>query len=79
MYPDQTCRQKDAAATVDLGFGFIPKPKNCKRNDIIPVLISQQEDGGRLESARCAGHRTNYRTIAMPAEVYLTSHSHLDP
>lgn len=37
-----TRRQKDAAATVDLGFGFIPK--NCKRNDIVPVLISQQED-----------------------------------
>lgn len=42
MCPDQTRRQKDAAATVDLGFGFMPK--NCKRNDIVPVLIAQQED-----------------------------------
>lgn len=43
---EQTCRQEDAAATVDFGLGFLPI-RSYKENDIIPVLIGQQESGGR--------------------------------
>lgn len=58
MRPDQTDRQgqthrqEDAAATVDLGLGFLPI-RSCKESDIIPVLIEQQEGGGRWRPTEC--------------------------
>lgn len=51
---DQACRQEDAAATVDFGFGFLPI-RSCKENDIIPVLIGQQEGRGRQRAVGCVG------------------------
>lgn len=52
---EQTCRQEDAAAaTVDFGLCFRPI-RSYKKNDIIPVLIGQQEGGGRLRTAGCVG------------------------
>lgn len=93
MFPDQTdiqtdkeqtCRQEDAAATVDFGLGFVPI-RSYNENDIIPVLIEQQEDRGRWRTAGCAGesmkeyektkgnisvgHREG-RAMIMPVEIY---------
>lgn len=47
---EQTCRQEDAVATVDFGLGFL-LIRSYKENDIIPVLIGQQEGGGRRIAA----------------------------
>lgn len=51
---EQTRRQEDAAATVDLGLGFLPI-RSYKENDIIPVLIGRQEGGGRRRAVGRAG------------------------
>lgn len=51
---EQTRRQEDTAATVDLGLGFLPI-RTCMENDFIPVLIGQQEDGGRRRAAGRVG------------------------
>ncbi len=51
---EQTCRQEDAAATVDFGLGFL-LIRRYKENDIIPVLTGQQESGGRWGAVRCVG------------------------
>lgn len=51
---EQTRRQEDTAATVDLGLGFLPI-RSYKENDFIPVLIGRQEDGGRRRAAGRAG------------------------
>lgn len=84
---DQTCRQEDAAATVDFGFGFLPI-RSYKENDIIPVLIGQQEGRGRQRAAGCVGgsmkeyeetkgnvcvDQREGRAMTMAEEVYLTS------
>lgn len=51
---EQTCRREDAAATVDFGLGFVPI-RSYNENDIIPVLIGQQEGGGRWTAAGSVG------------------------
>lgn len=53
---EQTCRQEDAA-TVDFGLCFLPI-WSYKENDIIPVLIGQQEGGGRRRAAGIVGEST---------------------
>jgi len=50
----QKCRQEDAAATVDLGLGFLPI-RSYKEYDIIPVLIGQQEGTGKQEASGVCG------------------------
>lgn len=86
---DQTCRQEDAAATVDFGFGFLPI-RSYTENDIIPVSIGQQEGRGRQRAAGCVGESTKEngetkgnvradhrgsRAVTMPVGACLT----LDP
>lgn len=90
---DQTCRQEDAAATVDFGFSFLPI-RSYKENDIIPVLIGQQEGRGRQRAAGCVGEsmkeyeetkgnvradQRGGRAMTMPVEVCLTSGQALMP
>lgn len=84
---EQTCRQENAAATVDFGLGFLPI-RSYKENDIIPVLIGQQEGGGRRGAAGCVGEsvkeyeetkgnvsadQSRGRAMTMPVEVDLAS------
>ncbi|CAB1423445.1 unnamed protein product [Pleuronectes platessa] len=47
---EQTCRQEDAAATVDFGLGFVPI-RSHNEDEIMAVLIGQQEGAGRWRAA----------------------------